>query len=95
MSRDKVLTRDEILAVLADLKRKSCRSLGTRQNLILFRLATCCGLRASELCGLTLDNVKLGSSRPRVYVPATIGKGGKARSVPLTFDAGTLSDLIA
>lgn len=93
VTRDKVMTKDEIVAVLADLKRKSRRSLNTRQNLMLFRLATCCGLRASELTGLTLDNVRVGSGSPKIYVPKAIAKGGKARVVPLTFDQGTLDDL--
>lgn len=93
VTRDKLLTRDEILMVLADLKRKSRRSENTRMNLVLFRLATCCGLRASELCGLTLDNVRVGSGSPKIYVPKTIAKGGKPRVVPLTFDQGTLDDL--
>jgi hypothetical protein len=35
--------------VLADLKRKAPRSPSTRLNLVLFRLACCCGLRASEM----------------------------------------------
>lgn len=93
VTREKVLTRDEILAVLADLTRKARRSPNTRQNLILFRLATCCGLRASELTGLTLDNVRVDSSRPHIRVPKTIAKGRKARIVPLTFDAATLADI--
>lgn len=93
VSADKVLTRDEITAVIADLKRKSRRSVNTRQNLVLFRLATCCGLRASELCGLSLGDVRVASKRPSIYVPATVAKGGKARVVPLTLDQGTLDDL--
>ena len=95
VTAEKVLTRDEIFAVLAELKRKAKRSLNTRMNLILFRLATCCGLRASELCGLVLDNVRVGSTSPSVRVPKAIAKGGKARVVPLTFDQGTLDDLRA
>jgi site-specific recombinase XerC len=93
VTSEKVLPRNEILSVLSDLKRKARRSLNTRQNLILFRLATCCGLRVSELTGLTLDNVRLNSTSPKVYVPKTIAKGGKARVVPLTLDQGTLDDL--
>jgi integrase len=93
VSRQKVLTMAEIKAVLADLHRKARRSVNTRQNLILFRLATCCGLRASELCGLTLDNVRTDTSRPHIRVPKAIAKGRKARVVPLSFDAGTLADL--
>ncbi len=93
ISRDKVLTKDEIRRVLADLHRKAPRSINTRLNLTLFRLATCCGLRASELCGLVLDDVRVASERPTIRVPKAIAKGHKARIVPLSFDQGTLDDL--
>jgi integrase/recombinase XerD len=95
VTREKVLIKDEITRILADLKRKGRRSVNTRQNLILFRLACCCGLRASELTRLTLDNVRANSTSPNIRVPKTIAKGGKARTVPLTFDQGTLDDLRA
>jgi integrase len=95
VSRDKVLTKDEIRRVLADLHRKSARSVNTRMNLALFRLSTCCGLRASELCGLLLEDVRIASDRPSIRVPKAIAKGHKARIVPLTFDQGTLDDLRA
>lgn len=88
----KILTGDEVRAVLADLKRKR-RSVNTRQNLVVFRLATCCGLRVSEVVGLKMANVKLGSQRPHIEVPAAIAKRKKARTVPLWWDAGTLADL--
>jgi integrase len=45
----KILTRRELAAVLNDFKRKAPRSKNTRLNLVLFRLACCCGLRASEI----------------------------------------------
>ena len=47
----KILSRSEIGAVLADVKRRGKRrsSVNTRQNLVIFRLATCCGLRATAL----------------------------------------------
>jgi integrase len=95
LTRDKVLTIDEIRRVLADLYRKAARSVNTRMNLVLFRLSTCCGLRASELCGLVLDDVRVASDRPTIRVPKAIAKGRKARVVPLTFDQGTLDDLRA
>jgi integrase/recombinase XerD len=94
VTREKVLTRDEIVTVIADLKRRSKRYINVRLNLILFRLATCCGLRVSELTQLTLDNVRVGSSRPKIVVPDTVGKGGKGRIVPV-IDQGTLDDLKA
>src|SRR3972149_6614454 len=87
-----ILTRSEIAAVVADLRRKR-RSRNTRQNLIVFRLSTCCGLRVSEIVGGNLDNVKVGSSRPYIEIPARIAKRKKPRRVPLWWDAGTLADL--
>jgi integrase/recombinase XerD len=94
VTSDKVLTRDEIVSVLTDLQRRARRSINVRLNLIIFRLATGCGLRASELTQLTLDNVRVGSSRPKVIVPESIAKGGKSRIVPI-IDQGTLDDLKA
>lgn len=88
----KILTRTEIRDVVADLKRKR-RSVNTRQNLVVFRLATCCGLRVSEIVGLKLANVKLNSRRPHIEVPAAIAKRKQARTVPLWWDAATLADL--
>lgn len=94
LDRTRILTRGEIAAVLADLHRKR-RSPQTRQNAVIFRLATCCGLRVSEIVGLTLANVKLAGKRPHVHVPAAIAKRHKARKVPLWWDAATLAALDA
>lgn len=94
IDQTKILTRGEIVDVLADLRRKR-RSVSTRQNLVIVRLATCCGLRVSEIVGLTLANVKTEGKRPHIYVPKSVGKGEKARRVPLWWDAGTLADLRA
>jgi len=58
-------------------------SANTRQNCVIFRLATCCGLRVSEAVGLPLANEVTGSKRPHVYVPAAIAKRNKARKVVL------------
>ena len=91
VSRDQVLTANEIQLVLSELKRKARRSANTAKNLILFRLACCCGLRVSELTSLRLCDVRLGT-RPTLKV---LGKGGKTRVVPLHWDAGTLEDLRA
>lgn len=89
----KVLTMREIQTVLAELKRKAKRSTNTHQNLILFRLATCCGLRVSELLGLKLKNIHLDGPRPYIQIPKTIAKGAKSRRVPLWWDLGTLADI--
>jgi len=55
----KILTRRELVAVLADLKRKAPRSRSTRLNLVIFRLACCCGLRASEIARLRVVDVRV------------------------------------
>ena len=94
VKRETVLTREEIVSVLDDLRRLARRSVNSQMNLIIFRLATCCGLRVSELGRLTLDNVRVASLRPKVIVPDTIAKYGKARVVPI-IDQGTLDDLRA
>lgn len=94
VDQTRILTRSEIAAVLADLHRKR-RSVNTRQNAVVFRLSTCCGLRVSEIVGLSMANVKLAGKRPHIHVPAVIAKRHKARKVPLWWDAGTLAALDA
>lgn len=90
----RILARDEVRRVLEDLYRKR-RSINTRQNRIVFRLATCCGLRVSEIVGISMANVKVEGARPHVYIPRAIAKRNKARRVPLWWDAATLADLRA
>lgn len=89
----KILFRGEIVAVLQDLRRKAKRSPSTRLNLIVFRLATCCGLRASEIANLRIGDVRVETSRPHIRIRAGAAKGGTPRTVPLWWDAGTLEDL--
>jgi integrase len=91
----KILTRGEMIAVLADLKRKALRSAITQQNLIIFRLAVCCGLRVSEIAMLQIADVRVESARPHLRIRRGAAKGGKSRTVPLWWDAGTLADLTA
>ena len=91
----KILTEREIAAVLCDLRRRARRSVNSRQNLTIFRLATCCGLRVSELCGITLADVRLNLDKPHIRIPKRIAKRKKARKVPLWWDGGTLDDLRA
>ena len=93
MDQTKLLTRSEIAAVLDDLKRKSKRATNTQMNLVIFRLATCCGLRASEITNLKMCHVRLSSQRPHIYLPKTFTKRSKARRVPLWWDSGTLTDI--
>jgi integrase len=91
----KILTRRELAAVLADLKRKAPRSPSTRLNLVVFRLACCCGLRASEIAGLRTDDVVVAGDRPHLRIGRHVAKGGRRRTVPLWWDEGTLADLAA
>jgi integrase/recombinase XerD len=95
VSPTKILSRSELAAVLADLKRKAQRSKQTQLNLVLFRLATCCGLRASEIAQLQIGDVRVEPSRPHLRIRRGASKGGKSRIVPLWWDAGTLADITA
>jgi integrase len=89
----KILTRRELAAVLNDLMRKAPRSKNTRMNLALFRLACCCGLRASEIAKLRVSDVRTELARPHIRIRCGAAKGGRSRAVPLWWDAGTLEDL--
>jgi integrase len=91
----KILTRHELTTVLAELRRKAPRSAMTRQNLVIFRLAACCGLRVSEIAQLQIADVRVELARPHLRIRRGAAKGGKPRMVPLWWDAGTLADLAA
>ncbi|KKN24085.1 hypothetical protein LCGC14_0898320 [marine sediment metagenome] len=95
MDRTRILTLDESKRVLADLRRRGRRSINSRQNCVIFRLATFAGLRASEIAGLRIGHLHLGIERPFIQLPKAICKGNKARRVPLDWDAQTCSDLTA
>jgi integrase len=92
----KILTEREIAAVLTDLRRR--RSINSHQNLIVFRLSTCCGLRVSEICGLRLSDVHVGVERPYVHVRRQRNEHGERkpkrssiRRIALWWDGGTLA----
>jgi integrase len=91
----KILTRTEMQSVLADLRRKAPRSKNTRLNLVIFRLAACCGLRASEIAKLKFADVRVEMPRPHIRIRVGASKGGRSRRVPLWWDGGTLVDLVA
>ena len=59
----------------------------------VLRLACCCGLRASEIGELRLQDVVVGVERPHLRIGATGAKGGRRRTVPLWWDAGTLAEV--
>jgi integrase len=89
----KILTRNELARVVADLKTRADRLATVRLNLALVRLACCCGLRAREIGGLRLADVRVEEDRPHLQVRAESAKLGRPRRVPLWWDAGTLEDL--
>jgi integrase len=71
----KILSRREIGAVLADLATLCTRSRQARLNRVIFRLACCCGLRASEIARLQLADVHTSETRPHLVVRGAIAKG--------------------
>lgn len=90
----RVLTDDELARIL-----KACavprgragafnqRIFDGRRDEVLVRLLVDCGLRVSELVGLTLDEVDLGQDL--VYV---VGKGNRPRAVPFGAKTGQAID---
>ena len=95
LDQTRLLTRRELAAVLADLGPRAARSANIHRNLIIVRLACCCGLRVSEMAALELDDVVVDVHRPHLRLRRGTTKGGKSRCVPLWWDAGTLADLQA
>ena len=70
-----VLSDDEINRLIASLNPHD--AFGARDLAMIWTLLDC-GLRASELCGLTLDNAHLEEGYLKV-----LGKGNKERLVPI------------
>lgn len=63
ITRAQILTVAEIEQVFTDLRRKQNASIGTRMNLVLFELAVCYGLRATEIALLRVRDIVLSSKR--------------------------------
>jgi len=79
----KILTRSELLAVLEDLAAKAERSAQARLNRVIFRLASCCGLRVSEIANLRLDDVRVEVGRPHLRLRPGTTKGGRGLYGPM------------
>jgi integrase len=94
LDKTRILSQAEVANVVADLKRRR-RSLNTRQNLIVFRLSACCGLRVSEIAGLRLCDVDANTVHPRILIREASAKRWRPRIVPLWWDWETLADLDA
>jgi hypothetical protein len=52
LDQPRLLTRRELAAVLADRAPRAARSANVHRNLVIVRLACCCGLRVSEIANL-------------------------------------------
>lgn len=87
-----ILTRPELHRVIGYLQ-KGKRSITGRMRLVIFRLAACCGLRASEIIALRLRDLHLADHRPYLRMPGAITKCHWPRRVPLWWDQGTLADI--
>jgi integrase len=83
-----ILSRQELAAVLKDLKHRAARLPNVQRNLAIVHLACCCGLRASKIGGLTLGDVRVGVARPHLLVRAEHAKLNRPRRVRLWWDAG-------
>ena len=95
VEQTQILNRRELGQVLADGIERKERSLNAWRNLIIVRLACCCGLRVSEIAPLQISDVIVGIRRPHIRLRREITKGNRPRQVPLWWDAGTLADLVA
>ena len=60
----RVLTRRELATVLADARAQAERSVNAQRNLVIARLACCCGRRVSEIGAFRLDDVNVDGVRP-------------------------------
>lgn len=81
----RVLTPSEIRLILRCIPSRS--PFGARDRaMLVFLLHT--GLRVSEICGLLVaDVVQWGAPRKMLDLPAHLGKGGRARLIPLNTTA--------
>ncbi len=70
----RILTRRELATVLADLAGRADRFVNVHRNLIIVRLAGCCGLCVSEIAGLQLDDLVVEAT-PAPAIAATDHQG--------------------
>jgi len=70
------LTFEEIKLLLKELKKK--RGLHKSRNRLLIYLLYACGIRASELCAIQLNDIDLNSKTLHVN-----GKGNRERLIPI------------
>ena len=94
----RILSRAEIATVVHELQRKKSRN--GRQNNIVFRLSTFCGLRVGEITGLRMSDIRIMGKESYIRIPASISKSRRGkdrrrvgRVVPI-WDSDTLIDLV-
>lgn len=83
IEKNKVMSKEEIKTIFDELQRKAKRSPNTKLNEIIFRLATVCGLRASEIANLQVRDVRLNESGRTPFIHVRNGKGGKSGDVTI------------
>jgi integrase len=66
IEQTEILTRGELARVFAGGKKQARRSANTWRNLVIVRLACCCGLRVSEIAALRLEDIVVGVARPHL-----------------------------
>ena len=69
--------------------------MNTRQNLIVFRLSACCGLRRLGDLRPALCDVETVGPHPQILIPESPAKRWRPRTVPLWWDRDTLADIEA
>jgi len=79
----KVLTREEILEVVTDLRRRAKRSINSKMNLTIFRLSCCYGLRVSEIAQLQMQHIDFACRH--ILIPVEITKSKRGREVPMSW----------
>lgn len=96
VNRSQLLTLSECKTVTEDLRGPHHRGHTLKEraaNLAIFQLACGCGLRAGEIAGLNMDEVRTEQDLPIITILAGNAKGGKARTVPAWWDSNVLYDL--
>lgn len=95
-----VFTPDEVAYAAGLLRERSRASDTDKLRLLVWNLACCCGLRASEIAGVRAEDVLLlprGRYKPNLYIAASVAKRGggveRARRVPLTWVPWLIQDL--
>ena len=94
VKNSKVMTQNEIDAVLADLIPKAQKRHQALVKLLIFRLTAFCGLRVTEMTLLNIEDIYLNNEQPYIRIRPETAKGRRGREVPIYSEA-TISELKA